>query len=476
MNLTFLGILTATACGLPEHEHYSTAYYSYQQEESPYPSSYIKLKPEASPYSSSYSKYKPEETSYTTGYAKQPEHESYAPSYAKAIDYYAHPRYHFNYGVKDQHTGDLKSQWEHRDGDVVKGSYSVLEPDGSVRTVDYTADDHNGFNAVVKKSGPAHHPVTKHVSPSYHESSPSLESLESFPKHVSSISLTKSVSLHKPELSLASIPKAIPPTKPSSSYYPEYASALKATNGNMFIWWTEVAKVSKFNRLQIEISSFFLCIWWVFKKMIHIKKIQFYQKMLSVLFCVFHNVLYTFSPFNKMHFEISYYFSENPMEYVHSLSLYILGKPKLIIFDADLHILSHAEFTRLPKGFELSRRNYKLVEDLSYICAVLMLMVATSFGGLYTPESHPTYSFDYSVQDPHTGDAKSQWETRDGDVVRGQYSVVEPDGTVRVVEYTADDKNGFQAVVKKSSPGHQFKTIQAFPATYQEEFSGYNHI
>lgn len=63
------------------------------------------------------------------------------------------PNYHFNYGVKDLHTGDLKSQWEQRKGGVVKGSYSLMEPDGSVRTVDYTADDKNGFNAVVSKTG-----------------------------------------------------------------------------------------------------------------------------------------------------------------------------------------------------------------------------------------------------------------------------------------------------------------------------------
>jgi hypothetical protein len=56
------------------------------------------------------------------------------------------------------------------------------------------------------------------------------------------------------------------------------------------------------------------------------------------------------------------------------------------------------------------------------------------------------------VQDPHTGDAKSQWETRDGDKVRGRYTVVEPDGTLRTVDYTADDTNGFQAVVKKTRP------------------------
>lgn len=69
----------------------------------------------------------------------------------------AHPKYQYNYGVADGVTGDQKSQHEVRDGGVVKGSYSVVEPDGSVRVVDYAADDVNGFNAVVKRIGPAHH-------------------------------------------------------------------------------------------------------------------------------------------------------------------------------------------------------------------------------------------------------------------------------------------------------------------------------
>ncbi|CAG9138477.1 unnamed protein product [Plutella xylostella] len=71
----------------------------------------------------------------------------------------AYPKYAFNYGVKDPHTGDIKSQQEERDGDVVKGSYSLVEPDGSTRTVSYAADDHNGFNAVVHKTGHAVHPA-----------------------------------------------------------------------------------------------------------------------------------------------------------------------------------------------------------------------------------------------------------------------------------------------------------------------------
>lgn len=40
-----------------------------------------------------------------------------------AIDYYAYPKYKFNYGVKDPYTGDNKSQYEERDGDKVRGKF-----------------------------------------------------------------------------------------------------------------------------------------------------------------------------------------------------------------------------------------------------------------------------------------------------------------------------------------------------------------
>ncbi|XP_037949899.1 uncharacterized protein LOC119680935 [Teleopsis dalmanni] len=67
----------------------------------------------------------------------------------------------FSYGVKDLHTGDVKSQWESRDGDTIKGQYSILEPDGSIRTVQYTADAKHGFNAIVKTVGANSHPITE---------------------------------------------------------------------------------------------------------------------------------------------------------------------------------------------------------------------------------------------------------------------------------------------------------------------------
>ncbi|XP_030024967.2 larval/pupal rigid cuticle protein 66 [Manduca sexta] len=57
-------------------------------------------------------------------------------------------------------------------------------------------------------------------------------------------------------------------------------------------------------------------------------------------------------------------------------------------------------------------------------------------------------SFAYSVADPYTGDFKNQIESRLGDNVQGQYSLLESDGTRRTVDYAAGAE-GFNAVVRK---------------------------
>uniref|UniRef100_A0A2A4K2R9 Cuticle protein n=1 Tax=Heliothis virescens TaxID=7102 RepID=A0A2A4K2R9_HELVI len=99
---------------------------------------------------------------------------AYAAPVAKVEAYDTNPQYSFSYDVQDGHTGDSKSQHETRDGDVVHGSYSVVDPDGTKRTVEYTADPHNGFNAVVHKEPLGHvakvvAPVAKVVAPvAYH--------------------------------------------------------------------------------------------------------------------------------------------------------------------------------------------------------------------------------------------------------------------------------------------------------------------
>ncbi|XP_074099139.1 cuticular protein 3 [Cotesia typhae] len=70
---------------------------------------------------------------------------------ARYEDYDAAPQYTFAYDVQDALTGDSKAQYETRNGDIVQGSYSLIEPDGTRRIVDYTSDPVNGFNAVVSR-------------------------------------------------------------------------------------------------------------------------------------------------------------------------------------------------------------------------------------------------------------------------------------------------------------------------------------
>ncbi|XP_046670160.1 cuticle protein 21-like isoform X2 [Homalodisca vitripennis] len=82
---------------------------------------------------------------------------------------------------------------------------------------------------------------------------------------------------------------------------------------------------------------------------------------------------------------------------------------------------------------------------------------AGAYGGAYAPgayapgeyDPNPQYTFSYNVAEPLTGDFKDQEETRNGDVVQGRYSLLEADGSRRVVEYTADPVGGFNAVVSK---------------------------
>lgn len=100
------------------------------------------------------------------------------------------------------------------------------------------------------------------------------------------------------------------------------------------------------------------------------------------------------------------------------------------------------------------------------LAVIMCLLVAAARCGVvpsirtdYDP--HPQYTFAYDIRDTLTGDAKSQQESRDGDVVQGSYSLVEPDGTVRTVLYAADPVNGFNAVVQRSPLVHT-KAVKAF--------------
>nr|XP_016943629.1 larval cuticle protein A2B [Drosophila suzukii] len=88
---------------------------------------------------------------------------------------------------------------------------------------------------------------------------------------------------------------------------------------------------------------------------------------------------------------------------------------------------------------------YPSYPGLAKVAAPLVAKVA----GPEPYDPNPQYTFSYDVHDGSTGDVKSQQETRSGDVVQGAYSLIEADGTRRIVEYTADPVHGFNAVVRR---------------------------
>ncbi|KAL5278740.1 hypothetical protein ACFFRR_003390 [Megaselia abdita] len=65
-------------------------------------------------------------------------------------EYHSSPKYDFGYNIFDPRTGDIKNQYEHRNGGFVRGTYSFIEADGQRRIVDYSSDPLKGFNAFVR--------------------------------------------------------------------------------------------------------------------------------------------------------------------------------------------------------------------------------------------------------------------------------------------------------------------------------------
>ncbi|KAJ8731938.1 hypothetical protein PYW08_014668 [Mythimna loreyi] len=115
-------------------------------------------------------------------------------------------------------------------------------------------------------------------------------------------------------------------------------------------------------------------------------------------------------------------------------------------------VASVSQYTSAPVGVA-----HAALPTYTAVGAPAVAKVAAPLGGknvhtdfLENYDAHPRYAYEYSVNDPHTGDIKQQKEERDGEVVKGQYSLVEPDGSVRTVNYVADWETGFHADVRNS--------------------------
>ncbi|CAO1368066.1 unnamed protein product [Diamesa serratosioi] len=85
---------------------------------------------------------KPKRPAYTQEQQQQADEEN-------SEDYEPSPSYQFGFDVKDDEFTNYQNRKESREGNVIKGSYSVVDSDGFIRTVTYTADPKEGFKAEV---------------------------------------------------------------------------------------------------------------------------------------------------------------------------------------------------------------------------------------------------------------------------------------------------------------------------------------
>ncbi|XP_064119077.1 cuticle protein 19-like [Macrobrachium nipponense] len=78
----------------------------------------------------------------------------------------------FEFAVNDQYKGLDFAHDSESDGNVVKGEYHVLLPDGRTQIVTYTADAYNGYQAEVTYEGEAQYPEPQPYTPAPAYSAP----------------------------------------------------------------------------------------------------------------------------------------------------------------------------------------------------------------------------------------------------------------------------------------------------------------
>ncbi|KAI8039078.1 hypothetical protein M5D96_007793, partial [Drosophila gunungcola] len=265
---------------------------------------------------------------------------------------------------------------------VVHGSYSLAEPDGTIRKVTYTADKIHGFNAVVEKKGVAAVAIAK----------PAV-AVAAVP------AITKIGYASAPGLSL--VPLGVP-LNTEVDPHPQYAFAYNVQDA-----------ITGDSKSQQEVRDG-----------------DVVKGSYSVVDAdgSLRTVFYTADPINGFNAVVQ----RGPVPQFRMAH-------KLILVLSALVAVSSAVVVPGPG-----------LAPLGYPAYPALAKVAVAKVAAPEPyDPNPQYSFSYDVHDGSTGDVKSQQESRSGDVVQGAYSLIEADGTRRIVEYTADPVHGFNAVVHR---------------------------
>ncbi|XP_071455824.1 uncharacterized protein [Hetaerina americana] len=347
----------------------------------------------------------------------------------------AYPKYLYNYGVADGHTGDVKNQWETRDGDVVKGSYSLNEADGTIRQVDYVADDHNGFNAVVKRVGHAVHPQIIH----HHGGAERYADKG-----------------HREWINIKHEEQAHP------KYNFDYGVSDQKTGDNKNQWETRDGDVVKGSYSLHEADGTIRVVEYTADKHNGFNAVVKRQGK------AVHPQLYQAATHHGGYGDFGAGHAYPKYQYNYGVADGHTGdvKNQWETRDGDVvkgsYSLNEADGTIRQVDYVADDHNgfNAVVKRVGHAVHPQIIhhhggasahqgAFAHAGGHFGGRKVYPKYQYNYGVADGHTGDVKNQWETRDGDVVKGSYSLNEADGTIRQVDYVADDHNGFNAVVKR---------------------------
>ncbi|XP_053663449.1 histidine-rich protein PFHRP-II-like [Anopheles marshallii] len=304
------------------------------------------------------------------------------PTIIKSVEHHAPANYEFSYSVHDEHTGDIKSQHETRHGDEVHGQYSLLDSDGHHRVVDYHADHHSGFNAVVRRepsavkiAQPVHKVIAQPVHVSSYAHAPVAHATVQH-HHAAPIAHYSAPIAHH----AAPIAHHVAPIAHYSAPIAHHAAPIATST-------------SKQSSTPIMAFKFVLLATLVAAASAGLLPVAHHGSIATSHSTIQHHAAPAVHHVGSIH--------AAPAIYQHSAPTIVktIAQPTII----------------------------KSVEH-------------------HAPAN---YEFSYSVHDEHTGDIKSQHETRHGDEVHGQYSLLDSDGHHRVVDYHADHHSGFNAVVRR---------------------------
>ncbi|XP_066145795.1 calphotin-like [Euwallacea fornicatus] len=370
---------------------------------------------------------------------------------ARAEEYDPNPQYSYGYDVQDGLTGDSKSQSETRSGDVVQGSYSVVDPDGTKRTVDYTADPVHGFNAVVHREPLAIKAVA----------APVIAKVAAPVAYASPVAKIAAPLTYAAPIAKAPLAYAAP-----LSYSAHPSPIALTAPGIARLGYTAPAYgiIAHFN----PSSCAALHLIMIFDSAAIIIAIQpWQQKVPSSCDITSHSRICAAYRFSGNLVQAHTHFCSTFFEYKRS------SEPCSIIAvrnsTKQTSVKMAFRFIVLATLLAMAHAG-ALLQPAAYAAAPAPLALATPVAKTIVAapaeeyDPNPQYSYGYDVQDGLTGDSKSQTETRNGDVVEGSYSLVEPDGNRRIVDYTADPVNGFNAVVRREPAAIAVKAVAATPA------------